>query len=504
MNVTESLGKQITETAYLTQINTKRYRPILRLFYEQYEKMNFMLYREEVYDALKGSLFFEDYTLEQCDSDLETLKEWKNLSAIQDTSTVYTLEEFKNKRYRYQITDYTVEIERLVQKLENLHVEGASLEPTLIERIKEELFEINSICLENETKVNGWWENVNADFKRLNDNYQGYIKSFYNIKMEDIAQSTQFIVRKNDLVMYLREFIKSLQENCFAINDILLNTSEDVINQILDKVYLAQRKIIRIDKLDVEVSEEEQRERNLGKWENLKRWFVGDENRTSEVINIEEKTNEIIRKITRIANQIAETRGNANVRKAEYKKITEMFCNTKTLEEAHKLSSLVFGVMNTRHLKGDFVRETDSINSRISEENAFEVVVKPRIREYREKRERIAILDKSLKKKEQMELYLKKREEERKTLEKYIVDGKIEIEKLPDCVEIEVRKTLLKWISRAIRNKYVQANENGRYGQTKTEDGRTVVIKFPNDNRMCELKCEDGILKMPAFILEIE
>ena len=75
---------------------------------------------------------------------------------------------------------------------------------------------------------------------------------------------------------------------------------------------------------------------------------------------------------------------------------------------------------------------------------------------------------------------------------------------MPDCVEIEVRKTLLKWISRAIRNKYVQTNENGRYGQTKTEDGRTVVIKFPNDNRMCELKCEDGILKMPAFTLEIE
>ena len=493
MNVTEELGKQITEMAYLTQINTKRYRPILRLFYEQYEKMNFMLYKEDVYTALKGKLFFEDYTLEQCDSDLETLKEWKNLSAIQDTSTVYTLEEFKNKKYRYQITDYTVEIERLVEKLENLHIEGASLEPTLIERIKNELFEINSIYLENETKVNGWWENLNADFKRLNDNYQGYIKSFYNIKMEDIAQSTQFIVRKNDLILYLREFIKSLQENCFEINDILLNISNDIIEQILDKVYLAQKKVIRLDKLDDEIPENEQRERNFGKWENLKKWFVGDENRTSEVVNIEEKTNEIIRKITRIANQIAETRGNANIRKAEYKKIAEMFCNVKDLDEAHKLSSVVFGVANTRHLKGNFVRKTDSINSNVFNEKVTEILVKPRIREYREKRERVAILDKSLKKQEQLEKYLKKKEEERKILEKYIIDGKIEIENLPNGVETEVRKTLLKWISRATQSKH---------NQTKTEDGKTVIIKIPANNKVCELKCEDGILKMPAFVLE--
>ena len=33
MEITEKLGKQITETAYLTKENTKRYRPILRFFY---------------------------------------------------------------------------------------------------------------------------------------------------------------------------------------------------------------------------------------------------------------------------------------------------------------------------------------------------------------------------------------------------------------------------------------------------------------------------------------
>lgn len=495
MIITENLGKQITETAYLTQQNTKRYRPIMRFFYEQYEKMNFMLYKEDVFEALNGSLFFEDYTLEQCDSDLETLKGWKNLTAVQDTKAVYTLEEFKNKRYRYQLTDFTVEIEKLVLKLENLHIEGASLEPTLIERIKNEVQEIETIYLESETKVNGWWENLNADFKRLNDNYQGYIKSFYNIKMEDIAQSDMFIVRKNDLVLYLREFIKSLQENCYVIEEVLSRVSEEVIEEILEKVYLAQSKVIRIDKLDIEVSEKERRERNLGKWINFKRWFVGDKTHASEVVNIEEKTNEIIRKITRIANQIAESKGNANVKKAEYRKIAEMFCNTKSLDEAHKLSSLVFGVMNTRHLKGDFPRETDNINSKLSAEKPAEIIVKPRIREYRAKRDRVAIENKSFKKKEQIELYLKLQEERKKALQKYIVDDKIELAILPDMVESDVRKSLLKWISSAVQS---------RTYQVKIEDGSTVIVHLPKDNARCTLKCEDGNLEMPAFVLEFK
>ena len=39
MEINETLTKQITETSYLTTENTKRYRPILRYFYEQYEKI---------------------------------------------------------------------------------------------------------------------------------------------------------------------------------------------------------------------------------------------------------------------------------------------------------------------------------------------------------------------------------------------------------------------------------------------------------------------------------
>ena len=112
--------------------------------------------------------------------------------------------------------------------------------------------------------------------------------------------------------------------------------------------------------------------RNKEKWENLKKWFIGSNVRASEVEKINEKTTEIIRKITRIANQIAEAKGNVSNKKAEYKKICELFSKTQDIEEAHKLSSVVFGMFNTRHIKGNFVRDTDSINSSLIEEKANE------------------------------------------------------------------------------------------------------------------------------------
>lgn len=492
MEINEKLSKKITETSYLTTENTKRYRPILRYFYEQYERINYMLYKEDVFKELKGKNNFEEYTLEICENDLAALVEWGNLTAIQDTNNVTTVEEFKHRKFRYQLSEYAVEIERLVIKLENLHIEGASLEPKLIERIKDSIESIEKVSMQSEVDVHNWWENLNNDFKRLNQDYQDYIKTFYAVKMEEVAKSKQFILYKNDLIRYLREFIKLLQENSYSIEEKLKNINIDIEERILDKVFLGQKRIVRIDKLDELIDEDEIKNRNKEKWKNIKKWFVGVENKPSEVERINEKTTEIIRKITRIASQIAETRGNINSKKTDYKKICEMFCKTTSIEEAHKLSSLVFGMFNTRHIKGNYVRETDSINSSLLEESSNEHEIKPRIREYREKQQRTAIIDKTKEKQIQIERYKQQLEEEKKEIEKYINNGKIEIEKLP-TVKNTFRKTLLKWISKA----NISVDK-----QITIEDGRKIKLIYEQNKGKCVLRCDDGDLEMPAFILE--
>ena len=165
MRVNEKLLKPLTETKYLTTENADRYRSIIRIFYLEYEKLNYWMYQEDVFEELKEDPYFQEYTWEQCQQDLSSLVNWGNLATIQDTKKVSTIEEFKNKKFRYQLTEYSVEIERMVVRLENLFIEGSSLEPTLLERIRIHLSEMENLSEMDDEHIHGWWEDLNNDFK---------------------------------------------------------------------------------------------------------------------------------------------------------------------------------------------------------------------------------------------------------------------------------------------------------------------------------------------------
>ena len=185
MYVTDKLTKPLTEVKYLNADNVDRYRCIMRIFFDNYEKLKYWMYQEEVYDELKQDPYFADYKMEQCQQDLNALTAWKNLTADQDTRKVTSLEEFSNRRFRYQMSEYSVEIERLVLRLENLFIEGASLEPTLLERIRINVGRFPQMVSEPLDAVYTWWTDLNNDFIRLNQNYQDYIRDLNSVRAEE-------------------------------------------------------------------------------------------------------------------------------------------------------------------------------------------------------------------------------------------------------------------------------------------------------------------------------
>ena len=169
MRIQETVRKPMTEAKYLNVDNTDRYRPIIRLFYLKYEKLKYWLYQEEVYEELKEDAYFREYTPEQCQQDLAALTAWGNLVTIQDTRKVATIEEFKNKKFRYQLSEATVEIERMVIRVENLFIESSSLEPTLLERLRINLRKISEITEADQEHIYAWWNDLNNDFIRLKE-----------------------------------------------------------------------------------------------------------------------------------------------------------------------------------------------------------------------------------------------------------------------------------------------------------------------------------------------
>ena len=75
MQVSDKLIKPLTEAKYLNADNVSRYRCIMRIFFEHYEKLKYWLYQEEVYEEMIQDPLFADYRPEQCQQDLTMLTE---------------------------------------------------------------------------------------------------------------------------------------------------------------------------------------------------------------------------------------------------------------------------------------------------------------------------------------------------------------------------------------------------------------------------------------------
>ena len=491
MNITEKITAPLIESRYLSAENADRYRSIMRLFYLHYEKMRYWLYQEEVFEELKADPYFADYTMEQCRQDLNALTGWKNLSTLQDTRNVKSIEAFKNKNFRYQMTEYSVEIERMVVRLENLLIEGASLEPALLDRLRIQIGKLEETAALEPEQVHAWWNDLNHDFMRLNQNYQDYMRELNSVRAEELMRAREFLVFKDRLIDYLRSFVRSLQMNVGKIEEHLKKADPKVTAEILDKVTQFE---LSIPRLDTEVSEHQIRERMEGRFLSIRGWFVGENGEESEAAKVFDTTNEIIRKITRYAARISEAGNGGANRREEYQKLAFMFGKCRDIREAHCLSALVFGIEKPIHLKGDFKRETDSINSGVYEEKPLCLTIAPRVRTYKEKAARSSIQDRTKEKQEARERVLERERRNKALLQEYIKDGRLDFASLP-VLEPYVRDVFLLWLSKALEHKSRSA---------KTEDGRYYTVEEAEPGKRCVLQCTDGSFLMPAFSIIFE
>ena len=484
MKITEKLMKPITEVNYLRAENVERYRVIIRYFFEQYEKINYWLYKEDVYEAIQQTHQFPDYTIEMCQSDLQALMEWKNLIAMQDSSKVSTIEEFRNRKFRYQLSEYTIEIERMTLRLENIEVEGASLEPTLLERIHALILQIPSLDEESDEKVNLWWTDFNENFIRLNRNYQDYLRTLNSSKAEEMMKTQSFLIYKEKIIMYLRNFVKGLQEQAMILEDYIKDIPLEKMETILKKAVAYE---MTIPRLDIQIKEDEIYDLWLGRWKSIYDWFVGSDGQ-SEVNRMSDITNEMIRKITRYAQQIGEMQNQGANKMEEYRHIASLFKQCQSLSEAHKLSAVLFGVDHPIHLKECKPRESDWIDGGVYEEEGTMLSLEARTRIATKKTKRKAAMDYNFEIEQQRLEILEKQRLQTEKLQSYIKDGVVDFSKI-EMLDAQSRKILFSWLSKGLSNeKRCSKTDAGQVFEIETTDLETIQVL-----------CEDGVITMPSF-----
>ncbi len=483
VEIYEKLTKQISETKYLSTENSYRYRPIMRCFYQHYERLEYWLYKEDVFNELVVSPLFQDYTIEECERDLETLTEWMSLSKMQDTKSANTIEEFKNKKFRYQLTEYATEIERLTIALEEMEIKTASLEPKLFDRLRIELEKLRNAKDLTDEEANELWNQLNDDFTRLNENYQDFLKKFNEPKSEELMQNVLFLRFKSEIIKYLREFIKGYQRNVYSIKDSINGLNEPIISEFLDKI---NRYYKATPMLTKDFNFQKLRAVNQGKIESIFKWFIGTSSDISEGEKLLNTTNDIIVKITKYANALIELHGNMTNRREEYKYLCKMFDKITSIETAHCYASVIFGIENVRHYIGYSNLNTDSIINSY-DIPPIEIALVPRTRTKKDKIAMAPIEDKTAQKQKLLEQYRREQEENRNILKGLIKDKKISL-----IGDISLSKVERKYIQ-----KLLSSSKN-----KETEFGLTYYINKKDEK--CKITSSDGIFFMNGVEIVFE
>lgn len=485
--------KKVTEASYLTAEKAWSYRAILRYFYIQHERMREFLFPEEIYAYLLDLPGFSDYTEDQLHGDLDQLTRWNNLIARQETGKSKSIEEFKKKRFRYQCTPYTVEFERMMQELEKGgDVFGGSLEKKEFERLYQALVELEMIIKKEDLppadECAQLWNDVFTYFRAITKNTADYIAHINSEQAEERMQTEAFLVFKDQFTTYLRDFIVGLQQTALKIQQLLQSVSNQQLEAVIKQVIIHQQQVPRFE--DLGLTDAEQIEEQQGKWDSLIAWFLGNVHGESEFDMLQIRTNEQIRRITRVVQRLGERHQYFRSRKKDYLHLAKWFDLITDVKEAHELSAVVFGVFHTRHLFSDHV-PTDDIYTDVWDEDPITHETKPRIRNFREKTRPGAIVSQQEAKEQARQEHLQRKQEELVTLEKYMQGNEIRLDQLP-VIETYVRKMLLTWIGKAM------ARKDRTF---KTEHGRKVKVIVSPDERV-SVHAEDGVMDMPAVTFQ--
>lgn len=477
--------EKVRQVTYLNADNVDRYRRIMRFFYVQNQRMNNLLYKKDILKGVQVSGLSE-YTSNQLDNDLSGLVEWGNLSVQQEMSQPKTIEEYRNKHFRYQITTVGIEVEEFIQALPEEDESSGDLDSHMFKRFLESLKDIDS--LSNQDLLDGW-DDLQTRFDKIRRNATGYIAYLTSSKVEDLMQTTEFLVYKLKFIKYLREFVRNMQQTSVEIKVALNSVSQETIMNIVKLQETHDSNKLSFGQQDI---------KDVGKrvrdtWEFMCHWFIDTDVRESEYTNLINQTNEAMSRVTNIIQAITESNMEQHSRSKDYLKIAEWFqvlvdsdeSEEKSFFKANKLSATLFGTSKTRHIQSSNM----DITSQLDDIWKMTVPTTGLISKSRKNRPRVANQSFIIDSEKQEEVRKKKLEEHNKSQQlwkSYLNNGELVLSDnkfLPK----KIRHELIRYFSVAIMT------DNHR---VSTQLGWIFEIEI-NSEKKVTIEFDDGYLTLP-------
>ncbi|MBA4493431.1 TIGR02677 family protein [Paenactinomyces guangxiensis] len=489
----------ILEFKYLTESKAHNYRSIITYFYQQHERLLPFIYPEEIYLFLKEIKDYSHYTEEELYRDLDQLVAWGNLERIQETGRFQSIEEFKKKKFIYQLKPKAVEIERMLRTV--LQIDdgmSGSLDPTLFERLYKRIVELTNrvggvyeIRNRKAEEVRMLWNDIHGDFRKLRDDASDYFNRLKSQQIEEKMKVIDYLQFKEAVTEYLRNFMTRLQKTAMQLERVIEDVDLFFLDIVAEKLVEYEKYIPRFD--ESPPTKEQFLTEITKQWDAFRGWFLGNEKGESYIELLQKRTNETIGRMVRFVQRLGEIQHPHKSRRHDYLHLAKWFADVDTIEEAHRLSACVFGVPDVRHFSIQEPKETESIDREVWDLSPAFYEIKPITRDFRERVKTTAVVDQTEKKQRAIAEFIKKKEEEKRLLENLVSNREIRLREL-SAIQPVVRKKLLSWIGKAMAHPEKRA---------QTENGEKYQIVLASSERI-QIKCTDGVLTLPDWIISFK
>lgn len=216
---------------YLTPLveRTDYYRTIMRVFYQRSRAYRYQLSAQDVLDAVQQETR-QEYHLENCKADLDSLVRWGNLTTLYDTARVTTIADLRSPVLRYQASFEALEIEAFLASHARIGASEGGLRQGDLPLLDELLRQLDAWLREERSRytpehcqeIAEQWQRAFTTWERVTHDAAQYLGSM-NQSAQQIADLTAYLAYKSIVVTYIQSFAQQLVQYSNALRTLLVN-----------------------------------------------------------------------------------------------------------------------------------------------------------------------------------------------------------------------------------------------------------------------------------------
>lgn len=283
---------------------------------------------------------------------LEQLAEWGNLERNRDHGDAVTIEDFYRTRYLYQLSGRGEAAERALLVFAESVDEAGELQA---EALREIIGYLQAICVlmaaseVDLPKLHQQFSHLNARFEEFTVQAQRFMQFLQGTLDLHGLSEADFVDYKDRLIEYLERFVKELVSSANEIAGKLIELEGAGVRGCFDG--LARQ--ARADALvpdDAELLAAE-RARREGRWEGLRRWFLGGTDGVSQAETLRARAREAIPALLTALQSFHDRRETGSDRSRDWRCLAGWFAEAPDDATAHRLWRVAMAMGPARHLR---------------------------------------------------------------------------------------------------------------------------------------------------------